>query len=104
MNPGRMNHSITIEENSGGEGGYGGSAVNWTTLATVWADVVWVGSKERFLSDKDTPVKAAKAYIWFRTDVKESHRVSYDGDVYDITGIKELGFKEGLELTMEMTS
>ena len=37
--------------------------------------------------------------IRYRSEVSTKHRISYDGDIYQITGITEIGRKEGQRIT-----
>ena len=70
----------------------------WTKFATVWARVAPITGQEKFLGDKDT----ASANTLFRirnlSGLKQSMRIVYKSQNYDIKNILEIGRGEGFNI------
>jgi SPP1 family predicted phage head-tail adaptor len=99
MEPGRLDRRITILTLSAGTDAWNQSSSVYNTLATVWAEVRDQGAKEREEADQRVTVNPKIFTIRYRSDVTTKHRISFDGDTFDITGITEIGRKEGQRLT-----
>ena len=56
-------------------------------------------AKEREEADQRVTVNPKIFTIRYRSEVTTKHRISYDGDIYHITGITEIGRKEGQRIT-----
>ena len=96
MRAGNMDRRITIEKNTPTRSATGEEKENWTTLATVWAEVNSVGGGERFRGAHIVAEATTSFVIRHRTDVTEKMRIQFDGDDYDIHVISEIGRREGL--------
>ena len=96
MRAGEMDRRITIEKNTPTRSATGEEKENWTTLATVWAQVRAVGGGERFRGAHIVAEATTSFVIRHRTDVTEKMRIQFDGDAYDIHHISEIGRREGL--------
>lgn len=103
MRAGRMDRLITIQQRSDSQDSYGQPVPSWSTLAEVWADKKDVKASERFASEQRIAEQTTVFRIYWRDDVTAKMRVSYDGKVYDINGVAEIGRREGLELTTTAT-
>lgn len=105
MNPGNMTQLVTLQQDTGSsKDAFGAPVESWGTLAQVWARVVWLGSRERFRGQRTLAAKAASVQIYYRTDITEQHRVLIGAEQFEITGIKELGDREGLDLACELVN
>ena len=71
------------------------------TVATVWADVRPMSASERFRSDALHSVRVSNFRIWHRNDVTPDMLIQYEGLDWRITGIAEIGYREGLDITAE---
>lgn len=102
MRAGDLDRQITIEAPTETPNAIGEPIQTWSVFVTVWAKVAPVRGRERFTADQ----VAAEADTIFRirwlVGVTEKMRVSYDGRLYDITYIAELGRREGMELQTVM--
>lgn len=78
----------------------------WQTWRTVWAERISKKEDERF-SD-DLRQRYAVHRVIFRTrylaDISEVDRLECEGVTYDIKGLRELGFREGTEISAESQS
>ena len=102
MNIGRMDRRIELQSQSITRDEWNHPVGTWTTLATVWAT-----KKERRATEPTevSQVVALNVVEWFirhRTDIDAGDRVKYAGNIYDITGVQEIGRAEGLRLITEL--
>lgn len=72
-------------------------------VADVWASKVDFGVNERFASGRDLAIRAGRFHIHYRKDLTDQMVVLFENRTYQIIGIKELGYREGLELILEQT-
>ena len=100
---GELRYKIDLKKKSGSRDTYNQKTGD-TTVATVWANRISIRSRERFAAQADLAVQTDRWQIYWRSDVTEDMWLTYDGIDYKITGIAEMGFKEGLELTTERVS
>jgi SPP1 family predicted phage head-tail adaptor len=100
MNPGTLDQRIVIASETRTADDYGGAAVTWTTLATVWAEVRPMTGRER--SDA-AAIEAPASYrftIRRRSDVTEAMRITWNGGTYNIRFIADPGAR-GLYMTID---
>ena len=96
---GAMDRRITLQTATETQDGYGEPVPTWSTLATVWASVRPERASEQFEGDQEHATRQTIFRIRYRSDVNEKTRISYGSQVYDITGIIEIGRREALDLT-----
>lgn len=101
MRAGQLDRRITIQRKSLTQSGSGEEVVTWTDVATVWAQKIENRGDERF---------AAKQYVghairtfrfrWSSTvsEISTQHRILFDGRAFDITDVREIGRREGIEI------
>ena len=99
MRGGKLDRLITIEQNVPARNTHGEETAAWQEFATVWASKRDKGGREIFeggvtQAEADTIFK-----IRFMDGVKRKMRIVLDGVNYDIQATKELGRREGLEIT-----
>ena len=73
----------------------------WTTLASVWASKHDKRSGEILENQQTVNLNQSTFRIRYRSGLDTSMRILYDSTEYYIIGIRELGRKEGLEVTTE---
>ena len=93
---GMLNRRIRIEQASTSPDSYGEPIKTWGVLDHVWANIWPVSNIERFEAAQINRQVELRMHIHYRNDVNEQMRILYDGDYYDIQGIKEIGYREGL--------
>ena len=98
----RLNRIVSIEKPTIARDNFGSELRKWIELAEVWANVRPAGAEEQFRQDsnKEQALRRAKMRIRWRDDVYEVYRVIYDGLIWDIEGIEEIGFRRELELSI----
>ena len=80
---------------------------NWETVATLWAKYMPLRDSERLQAAQvQSTITVRFQVLWSLSvdQVDERHRVLFDGRVFDVVGVKEIGRREGLELSCAATS
>jgi SPP1 family predicted phage head-tail adaptor len=71
----------------------------WADLRETWASVEWVRDSERFRAAEVSAAVEVRFQIRWGLGVTVRDRVIYDGRVWDISAVKELGRREGQEIS-----
>lgn len=101
MDPGRLDRRITLLTNRNMTDDWNQNSSVYETLATVWAHVADPGAREREEADQRVTVRSKVFTIRYRSDVNALTRITYDSDTYEITGLAEIGRREGLRITAD---
>lgn len=86
---GNMREQIVIQSVSEDQSSSGFPEQTWSTYSTVWAAVTYRinTSDEKEMADRKTAETTAVFRIRYDSAVTEKHRISYNSQVWDITGI-----------------
>lgn len=97
---GDMDREITIQRSNTAISDYHNEELVWIDLATVWAKVEWTGGSETSENiDKKLAVSQTSFFVRFNEDFKSKRlRVSYDGQLFDIVAVLEIGRQAFQEL------
>ncbi|TDQ63574.1 SPP1 family predicted phage head-tail adaptor [Maritalea mobilis] len=102
---GKRDRRIKIQRYTTEQNGLGEEVKNWSALATVWANVTPISDGERIEAQQVNASISTRFTILHSStvaDVNAKDRIEYpvdSGTYYDIYGVKELGRREGLEIT-----
>ena len=102
--PGKMDRRVTLERATTATNGFGESIPTWATLATVWASYAPVSDGEKWRAGLVEGREIARFQIRHSTtvaDLSAKDRLTFEGNAWGITGVKELGRRVGLEITAE---
>lgn len=99
MEAGKLDRRVTIERATVVLDDFGGEVTTWTALATVWASYEPVSDGEKWRAAEVAATVTARFRIRWGFDVKVTDRLIFDGRVFDIIGVKEIGRREGQEIT-----
>lgn len=100
MDAGKMDKLIGIMRPSPTEGAYGGQNVGYALVETIYAEVLEAGGRQFF--EGGFQGEAFNVFrFYYREDVTMKWAISYKGRTYEIKALKELGFREGLEVVGE---
>ncbi len=94
-----MDRRVTLERATITLDAFGGETQTWATLAEIWAQAMPVSDGEKWRAAEVSATISTRFRIRWRAGLKVTDRLIYDGRVFDIVGIKELGRREGLEIT-----
>lgn len=97
--PGELDQRIVIQRETLADDGMGGQTVSLSTLATVWAKVMARSGREREYQDRLNAESAYTFVIRWRSDIRESDRIVWDGVTYNIRAIAQDG---GRKLYLEL--
>jgi SPP1 family predicted phage head-tail adaptor len=102
MYAGRLDQRIVIQRAVTSADDFNQPVETFATLATIWAAAVPVSDGERMQSGQTLANKMIRFTIRYSSDVADvdpRDRIVFDGRTYDIAGVKEIGRREGLEIT-----
>jgi SPP1 family predicted phage head-tail adaptor len=99
MEAGKLDRRITVERATTTTDAYGGEVATWVPLGTVWAAVEPISDGERFRAAEVAAQVTTRFRIRWGLGVTVEDRVVYDGRTYGIVGVKEIGRREGQEIT-----
>lgn len=85
---GQLDRRITIQNFSETTDSFGQEVKSFSTLASVWANVVEKIGSEGEDGDMIAATKKVEFIIRYRTDVDEEMRISYNGNTYKIQAIQ----------------
>ena len=85
---GQLDRRITIQNFSETTDSFGQEVKSFSTLASVWANVVERVGREGEDGDMIAATKKVEFIIRYRTDVDEEMRISYNSNTYKIQAIQ----------------
>ena len=99
---GKMDRRITLQRATVTYDALNNPVQTWATLATVWASKEDISDSERVAAKEVGAEITTRFQIRYSTDVSDLNpkdRLTYNSDTYQIVGVKEIGRREGLEIT-----
>ena len=108
MRIGQSDRRITVERYTTSTNAYGERVQTWSTLLTVWAELMKTGEgmTERISTNQDMPIQRVRFKIRSSSDsrgIKADDRVLYNSKYYNIQGIEEVGRQDQLVLLCQIT-
>lgn len=99
---GKLEHLIAVERVSAVTGASGIVTETWTPIATRLAEIVDAATEEHVRGERGVSTESKIAFrLYYVEGVTPADRVVFDGQAFDIKVIKEIGRRQGLELTCE---
>lgn len=96
---GKMNERVTIKSPREVRSRSGETTLNWdTTVATVWASVDGLSSRDIIQAQQANVVATHKIRIRFRDDVSHTHRIIWRNRTMEIASVTERNDRQALEL------
>lgn len=97
MMSGRLDRRLTLQKPTTTTDDYGEEETTWNDYREVWGSIQKQSGREMFEAGK-----LAEIEILFRvrylSEIDTTWRIQYDGKDFDITHIKEVGRRDGLEI------
>lgn len=103
MRPGTLDRIITVERQSptGDEDALGQPVLAWQPVWKAWAGITNKTEDEAFAASQRYAKRVVTFSTYWNGDLKETDRIECEGRRYDIKGIREIGFREGVEIAAE---
>jgi SPP1 family predicted phage head-tail adaptor len=99
MRIGRFRHRIELQQNTPTQDDDGSRIDNWTTVATVWGELLEIRGREYLAAEEAHSELNAKIRIRYRSDVRPEWRAKFEGRTFDIQHVADLkGRRRELEL------
>ncbi len=98
---GELNERITIQRATVSTNDFNEAIETWSTLATVWANRRDASGSERYRAmevNAEISVRFTVRIFSTISDVNANDRISYDGDIYNITAVREVDRNRMLEI------
>jgi SPP1 family predicted phage head-tail adaptor len=89
MDSGKLNRQVVIQSRDSGTDDAGQPLQTWTTLATVWANILGAtGAGTIRAGLEGVEVNGYSFRIRYRTDVDAAERVVFGGQNYDVKSVR----------------
>lgn len=99
MNIGRLNRRITFLVPTTAVDDAGGQVLTYTESKEVWATVRPVSAREQIESAQVAAIFDTVFTVRYEVTFDQTYRIQYGGREFDITGFREIGMREGWEIT-----
>jgi SPP1 family predicted phage head-tail adaptor len=102
MQAGKLDRRITLQRFTETRDAFNEPVKSWDPLATVWASYEPLSDGERFRASETAANASARFVIRYSStvaDLTPKDRLTFDGTVFDIIHVKEVGRRKGLEIT-----
>ena len=102
--PGTLDRRIIIQTRSTSADAYGSPVETWADTVTVWAGVEYpkTGSGEQYYDAVAIATTAVIFTIRYRAVDPATNRIEYNGEVYDIERIGEIGRRNFTTITAKL--
>ncbi|EPX85385.1 phage head closure protein [Salipiger mucosus] len=104
MKAGKMVHVIEIQQSATTVNDAGTPKKTWSKLATLRAELIEQSTEEFLHNAGDTSVMTLAFRTRYLAGITDEHRVSFDGQAFDIEKIVTIGRRRGLELRCKAVS
>lgn len=102
LSAGKMDRKIVLQRFTETLDSYNESVKTWATLATRRASYEPISDGERFRASETAANVSARFVIRYSSAVSTLNpkdRLTFDGTVFEIVNVKEIGRREGFEIT-----
>jgi SPP1 family predicted phage head-tail adaptor len=107
MEAGRMDRRVTLRRATTAPDAFNTPIETWSDLATVWAEARPISDRERLAAAEVAASITHRFTIRWSTsmaDLSPRDRLIFDGRDHDITAVKEIGRRDGIEITASARS
>lgn len=102
MKAGELDRRVTLQARALTKNAFNEDVESWPDFATVWASYQPVRDAERFRAAEVAASITARFQIRWATALRgldPTWRLTFDGRSFDIVAVKEIGRREGLEIS-----
>lgn len=101
---GRFDRLIRFERNTPtGDDSIGTPVAAWAKLRDAWAAMNQISGTETFKSGKELSSRVSTFTVHYFEGLTAADRISYDSKKWDILTIREIGRRELLEITAQVS-
>jgi SPP1 family predicted phage head-tail adaptor len=102
MRAGTLNRRVTLQQQSTTSDAYGQRLLEWSDVATVWANIRTINGKEYATSGQEVSGVTTSIRIRYRSGINAGMRVLYGTTIYNIKAVlpDESG-REYIDLAVE---
>lgn len=103
MRAGSFDRVVTVERQfeTSEEDVFGSPILEWRPVHRFWAGKIHKAEDEAFAASQRYAKRTVTFSSYWLEDIKETDRLICDGVQYDIRGLREIGFREGIEISAE---
>lgn len=98
LKAGDLDRRITIQAFVEAQDSYGAPVETWQDVATVWAQIMPTRGREFWDAQQVVGEETLTIRIRWRPGMSVQNRIAYEGQIYDIASVAEIGRRVGLEL------
>jgi SPP1 family predicted phage head-tail adaptor len=99
MNIGKLDRRILLEQNLPTPDSFGQPIDSWSEVGQVWARVDYMQGSEKNQANEEVAIQWIEFTIRYRKPLNARYRITYEGQVYDIEAVAEIGRRQGLKLS-----
>ena len=93
---GAMTERLTLQREVYTPDGIGGQTKTWTTVGTVWAQVMPVRGAEPMIEGRVAATETVKFRMWAREDMTETTRILHRGVPWNVRNVVTASGRNGL--------
>ena len=93
-----LDRRIRVDSYTESQDTFGEPVKTYALLDTMYARVEPLTGRELFEAQQLSAELPAKFHVRYRSDINETMQIVFDGDVYGIESIAEVGRRDGLEI------
>lgn len=101
LHAGSMDRLVTVQQSTVAKDDYKDKVTTWSTIASVWAQVINSPMGERNEAENRVAVLETKFRVRYYSAITANMRIVFGGKYYYITGVEEKGRREAMILTTE---
>lgn len=90
MDAGRLRYKIELQSAESTKDAAGQKQLFYTTYATVWAAIEPLTGREALVAQQVRASVTHKITVYYRNDLKPTHRIKYGSRIFDINVSKNL--------------
>lgn len=102
MKAGQLDRRITVLRATNARNSFNEEIATWNPVATVWAAAVPISDGERLRAGETLATSKYRFTVRhsaFAGSIDPRDRLTFQGRTFDVNGVKELGRREGYEIT-----
>lgn len=102
MRIGPLRHRVNIQQPIATQNDFGEEIITWSTLASVWANVLPASGRESYVSagEQQLAVITHRVQLRYRTDLGPKMRVVWEDRYLDIESVQDPTGKRGFLMVM----